>query len=252
MQYETVRLERNGAVATLTLNRPEKLNAISAGVHDDLQAVCAELRTDFNTRVVILTGAGRAFSAGADIKAPRTEPPPNVLERRYGYASGSRTCKALEELDQITIAKVNGLAIGGGLVLAGSCDMRVAAESAWFSIPEVELGIPLTWNSIPRLVRLVGPARALELIGTCDRFSARQALEWGFVNHVVADQGLNGFVDALAARFVAKPIIPLTYTKLTIRALNRAGELGDVTYADPDMRILPRLYPEAGESKVPE
>jgi enoyl-CoA hydratase/carnithine racemase len=252
MEYETVRLERAGAVATLTLNRPEKLNALNAQVHADLQAVCAALRTDFETRVVILTGAGRAFSAGADIKAQRTEPLPNPLERRYEYAMGSRTCKALEELDQITIAGVNGLAIGGGLVLAATCDIRVAAESAWFSIPEVELGIPLTWNAIPRLVRQVGPARALELIGSCDRFSARQALDWGFVNHVVGDQGLNDFVGALAARFVAKPIIPLAYTKLTIRALNRASELGDVTYADPDMRILPRLYPEDGGSRVPE
>jgi len=247
MTYETVALEQRGAVATLRLNRPDKLNAISPQLHADIQAACAELRTNFDVRVVVLTGAGRAFSAGADIKAPLQEPARNPLEHRYQQATGSRSCRAIEELDQITIAMINGLAIGGGLTLAGACDLRVAASSAWFSIPEVELGMPLTWNSIPRLVRLLGPARALELIATCDRFSSQQALDWGLLNHVVPDGELTTFVDALAAKLIAKPALAVTYTKLTIRALGRTSELGDATYADPDLRAMPRMY---GSSSV--
>ena len=108
------------------------------------------------------------------------------MEERVRAGMGNETARALESLDQVTIG-LNGLTIGGAVVFASCMDIRLAAESAWFSIPEVDLDIPLTWNALPKLMRELGPARTKELVMTCDRFSSREALQYGFVNHVVPD-----------------------------------------------------------------
>lgn len=190
---ETVLVERDtelSGLVTLTLNRPEKLNAINAQMHADLQAACVELGRDASARVVILTGAGRAFSAGADLTPQPARTEDHILAARLRAGMGNRTCDLLEGLDQVTIAAINGLTIGGAVVFASCLDIRLAAASAWFSIPEVDLDIPLTWNALPRLMRELGPARTKELVLTCDRFSAEEALRWGFVNHVVPDDDL--------------------------------------------------------------
>ena len=184
----TVRITRSGAVATITLARPDKLNALSPREHQALQRILAELRSDFTTRVVILTGAGRAFSAGADLSSVREEgKPQNDLERRHRARIGDRTVAAIDALDQVTIAAINGLCIGGGAVLALACDLRVMARDAWLSIPEVAIGMPLTWGALPLLLREIGPARTIELVATCERVGAADALAYGLVSHVVDD-----------------------------------------------------------------
>lgn len=234
---ETVRIERDGAVATITLSRPEKLNALSPREHLALQRICAELREDFETRVVILTGAGRAFSAGADLANPREEGKPrNDLERRHRARLGDRTVAALEALDQITIAAINGPCIGGGAVLALACDLRVMARSAWISIPEVALGMPLTWGALPLLVREIGPARTLELVTTCERVGAKDALAYRLVSHVVDDPVEKA--RAIAAKILAQPPVPVAMTKSTVRALRSNAAQGDVTAADGDLYWL--------------
>ena len=179
-------------LVTITLNRPDKLNAISGAMHRDIQQACRELQDDAEARVVVFTGAGRAFSAGADLGGNSREsgrsPLParyasrTALEERLQSSIGNRTAAAIEGLDQVTISAVNGLAIGGAVVILACLDIRLAAQSAWFSIPEVDLDIPLTWNALPRLMRELGPARTKELVMTCDRFSADDALRWGFLN----------------------------------------------------------------------
>jgi enoyl-CoA hydratase/carnithine racemase len=145
-------------LVTITLNRPASLNAIDARMHEELQDVCAGLRVDHEARVVILTGAGRAFSAGADVKAPPGPAAVSPLEARVRAEMGNRTGEALEALPQVTIGAVNGLAIGGAVVFLSCLDIRLAARNAWFSIPEVDLDIPLTWNGLPRLMRELGPS----------------------------------------------------------------------------------------------
>jgi len=233
----TVRLERDGPIAVLTLDRPDKLNALSPTEHLQIQAICVELARDFTTRVLILTGAGRAFSAGADLDRPREHgKPANDLERRSRARIGDRSVAALESLDQITIAAINGLAIGGGAVLALACDMRVMARTAWLSIPEVAIGMPLTWGALPLLVREVGPARTIELVTTCDRVGAEQALAYGLVNHV-ADDAL-ARAREIATRIVAQPELPVALTKSVVRALRGGFTLGDVTHADGDLYWL--------------
>jgi len=202
---ETLLIERDAALpglTTITLNRPEKLNAINVTVHQELQQVCRELQDDYDTRVVIVTGAGRAFSSGAEITSRQEGRPANDLDRRLRVGMGNRTCALLESLDQVTIGAINGLTIGGGVVFASCLDIRLAAESAWFSIPEVDIELPLTWGALPRLMRELGPARTKELVMTCDRFTSAQALEWGFVNHVYPDDQLLPEARALAGKLL--------------------------------------------------
>ena len=241
MAYETLLVEREGAVMTVRLNRPQKRNAINNQMHQELQLLCAELHEDFDTRVVVLAGAGTSFSAGADTSEWGRPGPDNELELRHQSAIGSRTCNALDSLDQITIAALHGHAVGGGAVLAVCCDFRVAAESAWFSIPEVELGIPLSWNALPRLAREVGHARALELTVVCERFTAQQALDWGFVTHLVPDGEEMNKAQEIAAKIAAKPPLPVAMTKASIRAIRRGTEQGEVAYSDGDLLLLSRL-----------
>lgn len=243
-------------LATLTLDRPEKLNAISFTMHAELQAACAELRDDAVTRVVIVTGAGRAFSAGADLgaraaqatEAPQPDRPREPLQERLAAYTGVRTAAALEALPQVTIGAINGLAIGGAVVFLACLDLRIAARSAWFSIPEVDLDIPLTWSALPRLMRELGPARTKELVMTCDRFTADDALRWGFLNHVVPDGEALASARALAERLLAKDPMSLALTKSTTAALAESMVPSHVTHSDPDYLMLLRLI--ASERKT--
>jgi enoyl-CoA hydratase/carnithine racemase len=233
----TVRVERAGAVATVVLDRPDKLNALSPREHLQLQKILASLREDFTTRVVILTGTGRAFSAGADLSNKREDGKPvNDLERRHRARLGDRTVAAIDALDQITICAINGLCVGGGAVLALACDLRVMARDAWLSIPEVAIGMPLTWGALPLLLREIGPSRTIELVMTCERVGAQQALDFGLVNHVVADPVQKA--REIAAKIVAQPAVPVAMTKTTVRALRSTVARGDVTAADGDLYWL--------------
>ena len=241
MTYETLKLEREGPLMTVRLNRPQKRNAINRQMHLDLQALCRELAEDFRTRVVILAGEGLAFSSGADTSEWGQPGPDSELELRHLAGIGSRTSAALESLDQVTIATVHGFAVGGAVVLALCCDLRVAGQSTWFSIPEVELGIPLSWNALPRLSREVGPSRALELTVTCDRFSAQQAYEYGMLSRVTPDGEEMSVARELAQRVIAMPPLPVALTKATIRAIKRGTEMGDAVYSDPDLLLYTRL-----------
>jgi enoyl-CoA hydratase len=252
MTYDTLTVEREGAIMTVRFSRPDKRNAINNQMHLELQSLCRDLQVDFDTRVVIFAGAGTCFSSGADTSEWRTPGPDNELELRHQSGIGSRTSSAIEGLDQITIAAVHGFAVGGGAVLAICCDFRVAGRSTWFSIPEVELGIPLSWHALPRLVRELGPSRALEATALCERFSAEQAHEWGFVTHLVADGDEITNARRLAERAVAMPALPVAMTKGMVRAIKRTSELGETAYSDPDLLLYSRLLQQRARRRAQE
>ena len=128
--------------------------------------------------------------------------------------------RAIEEMRSVTIARIHGWCVGGGFVLASACDLRVAAASTRFSIPEVDLGIPLTWGAIPRLVRDIGPALTKELVMTCRTFDADEARSIGFLNRVVADDNLVAAVDELAATLAGKAKLALLATKAHVNAVS--------------------------------
>jgi enoyl-CoA hydratase/carnithine racemase len=239
--YDHLLVERDphlDGLLTVTLDRPEKLNALSVALHDELQHLCAALETDHAVRVVVLTGAGRAFSAGAELGDRRPEPPVNDLDRRARAHLGGRTCDMLERIPQVTIGVANGLAIGGGVVLLSCCDLRLAAESAWFSIPEVELDLPLTWQALPRLMRELGPARTKEVAMACERFSSAQAAAWGFLNHVHPDAELVPAARSLAERLLSMDPLSLAMTTSACRALENTMIPKEVTWSDAELMLL--------------
>ncbi len=225
---DNVTLVHEGPVAIVTLNRPERRNSLSDAMLTDLAAVATELRDDASTRVVIVTGAPPVFSAGADagLRSSMSE-----AERREAFGRRKsqfrrlfeRANTLLEHLEQATVAAVNGHAVGGGWGLALACDFRVAAEAAQFWIPEVDLGVPLGVASTTRFVRLVGPARAKEIIMECRRYTAAEALQLGLVHRVVPGDALLKEARALAARLAAKPFRALAEVKARINAIARTG-----------------------------
>jgi enoyl-CoA hydratase/carnithine racemase len=205
-------------------------------------------------RVVIVSGAGRAFCAGADLKqAPAQEALPESetswLARREAAQCGRRMADAIEEMRATTIVRLHGYIVGGGVVLASACDLRVVAEDALFSIPEIELGIPLTWGAIPRLVRDIGPAMAKELVMTCRRFTPQEAKAMGFVNRVVPVDELDSQVEQLAASIIAMPSVPVVITKEHVNAVSRAMSAGFTAFADGEALLCAITDPESIEAR---
>ena len=225
---ENIVVTRDGPIVTVTLNRPERRNSLSDDMLRELGSAFVKLRDDADSRVVVVTGAPPVFSAGADarISSRMTEE-----ERRQSFLGRKsqfrrlfeRANAVLEHLEQTTIAAINGHAIGGGWGLTLACDFRVAAAEAEMWIPEVDLGVPLGVASTTRFVRLVGPARAKEIIMTCRRYSAAEALGLGLVHRVVPRAELDKAVAELAAMLAAKPVRPLAEMKARINAIARTG-----------------------------
>jgi enoyl-CoA hydratase len=221
---ENVTLAREGAIATVTLNRPDRRNSLSDPMLSELATAFVELRDDTATRVVIVTGAPPVFSAGADagLKSTMSED-----ERRQAFGQRKsqfrrlfeRANTMLEGLEQATIAMINGHAVGGGWGLTLACDFRWAAAEAQLWIPEVDLGVAST----TRFVRLVGPARAKEIIMECRRYSAAEAQTWGLVHRVVPGASLAKEVRAYAEALTKKPFKAMAEVKARINAIARTG-----------------------------
>ena len=238
MAYETLTLEKTGRVARVTLDRPDRRNALNARALEEIRAVFEELQTAFEVSVVVLAGRGLSFCAGADRKDPPgrgTNPTGLARERRYMAQMGKRAIDAILRCEAITIARLHGHAIGGGFLLAGACDFRIAGRSTIFSVPEVDLGIPLTWGGAPLLAHLVGPARAKEIILLCERLDAETAERFGFLNRVVDDDALDATVEDWVTRLAAKPEWALHMSKTQFRGYDRMAVLGDLTEGDGDL-----------------
>jgi enoyl-CoA hydratase/carnithine racemase len=242
MAYETFSVERSGPIVTVYFNRPEKLNPLNEKVLRELLAITYELQEDEDSRVVILTGNGRSFSVGADMEAlsagtnPEKPNKPTDTAKLRPAKLGWRVMDEWERLDQISIAAVNGFAVGGGISLAMACDFRIAASTARMWLPEVRLGVPYVWGSITRLINLVGMAKAKELIMTCDELTAEEALKEGLVNQVVAPEQLQEATLAFAQKLLNKPPMALRRTKEFFKALN-TNKSGDITYADAHLGL---------------
>jgi len=221
---DNVSLVRDGAIATVTLNRPERRNSLSDAMLTELGAAFGELRDDAGTRVVIVTGTPPVFSGGADAPFKKGV---SAEEQRKMFTGRKtqfrrlfeRSNNILESLEQATIAMVNGHAVGGGWGLALACDFRFAAAEAQFWIPEVDLGVPLGVGTTTRFVRMVGPAVAKEIIMGCARYSAADALALRLVNRVVPGAELSTAVRDYALHLAKKPIRPLAEVKARINQI---------------------------------
>ena len=220
MDLTTVTVELDGPVGRLWLDRPDKLNPLSTTTLEELATAARWFDDQPEIRVVVVGGRGRAFSAGADVTS-FGEPDPARSPREAADA-GWRMADAIERMEAVTVARIHGHCVGGGVVLAAACDLRVAAAGTRFSIPEVDLGIPLAWGGIPRLVREVGPAVTKELVMTCRAFSAEEAHRLGLVNRVVAPDDLDVEVEELARSLAAKAAFPVQATKRHVDAVTAA------------------------------
>ncbi|MCG3151639.1 MAG: Short-chain-enoyl-CoA hydratase [bacterium] len=210
--------ERVGSVAILTLNRPEKRNAIDLAMVQALHGILAELARDADLACLVLTGAGKAFAAGADIGELRER-------NRFDALAGinSRLFQAVEQFPTPVIAAIQGWALGGGCELALACDLRIAGESARFGQPEVTLGILPGAGATQRLPRLVGLGMARDLIFTGRIIDAAEALRIGLVNRVVPDDGLLDAAQEVASQIAANGPLALRLAKLALNASHRTG-----------------------------
>ena len=217
-------LQIAGRLALVSLNRPAARNALSRALMRELTACARELADRTDVDVVILTGSETCFSAGADLKDANAwaDESLGTVERREIAATGFRMCKAWEEMPQITIAAIEGFAVGGGLALSLACDWRVMAEDAFVSLPEIALGIPLTWGTIPRLVNLLGPAKAKRLTILCERFTAADALAIGLADYTAPGGQALAKARAVAAQTLAMPAAAVRMSKESANAVATA------------------------------
>ena len=214
--FENISVEMKGSIGELRLARPEKLNPLSTQTLQEIARAARLFDEHREIKIVIVRGEGRAFSSGADLAtfSERQE-----LSARDGAEVGREMADALESMRALSIAAIQGWCIGGGLVVAAACDLRVASEDARFSIPEVDLGIPLAWGGIPRLVREIGPALTKELVLTCRPFDAAEAKAAGFLNRVVPADELDSTVDTLAESLSKKASLTIFATKRHVNAV---------------------------------
>jgi len=209
MTYENLLLERDGAVALVTINRPKVLNALNAATIAELDHVMRALQADDAVRAVILTGAGeKAFVAGADINELAVQTP---VQGQEHAAAGQRVFDLVESLGIPVVAAINGFALGGGCELAMACTLRIAAETARLGQPEVNLGLTPGYGGSQRLPRLVGRGIALELLLTGDMIGAQRAYEIGLVNRVVPAAELMSEAKKMAHLLASKAPIAVRY-----------------------------------------
>lgn len=235
MAYETLILEKEGGVRTVTLNRPERLNALNGQLILDLTSVIDELEADEGCVSVIVTGAGRGFCAGADIKEMAE---PSARGRRPAVSTRFAFFNRLEEMGRPVIAAINGPCNGGGLELALCCDFRIASEAATIGLGEVKLGVIPAGGGTARLPRLIGPGRAKEFLYFGNIVRAQEAYQIGIVNKVVPPDELMPEAKRWAAELAERPPLSLRMLKNCVNMGMQMSLLDAIDYESKCSAIL--------------
>lgn len=243
--FETITVTADGRVGRLTLTRPDKLNPLSTATLLEIAAAARWFDAQSEVSIVVVTGEGRAFSAGADLS---TFSGPSAPSRDAADA-GRLMAEALEQMRALAIVALQGWCVGGGLVLAAACDLRLAATTAQFSIPEVDLGIPLAWGGIPRLVREIGPALTKELVLTCRPFTAAEGKASGFLNEIVEPEHLVERTEQLASQLAAKAPLTVYATKRHVNAVTDQMVGTMRSWADADGLVVALNDPDCRDAR---
>jgi enoyl-CoA hydratase/carnithine racemase len=229
-----------GRIAIVRFDRGDRLNALSPEAMRQLKAAALSFEDDLETSVVILTGNAHALSAGFDLKDEerKAKAAMGLAEQRKSIKVGPAMCRAWSEMEQVTICAIEGFAIGGGAALAVSLDFRVLSTAAHMRIPELALGMNMSWGTIPRLLRLIGPARTKQaIICAEDRIKPREALEWRLVEELAPPGETVAQAMRLAERMARMPPLPVKMTKATVNRLS--GALDDLaSHMDLDQFVL--------------
>ena len=232
-----------GRIAVVRFDRGDNVNALSPDALRQLTDAARGFEDDAGTSVVVLTGGPKAFSAGFDLKDPegRSRATMDIGSLRRHLKLGPRLSRAWQDMEQITIGAIEGFCIGGGVALAVALDFRVMARDAHMRVPEIGLGMNMSWQSVPRMLHLMGPARTKQaVILASDRISATEARDWGLIEEVADPGKAFDVAMALAAKVAEQPPISVAMTKLTVNRLTHA--LDDLaSHMDVDQFALASL-----------
>jgi len=244
MEYKNLTVERNGTIAVVTFNRPDQHNALSVDLLNEIDRVANEFNEDAQTRVVIFTGKGKNFSVGVDLKDPKqvAQVSDTLLQKRRHVKVGPRMLRSVYEMDQITIAAVNGYALGGAACIASACDFRIGAENCMIGYPEVGRAMNLSWVGLPLCVHLVGPARAKKMVILANMENAETLEKWGFLDEVVPEVQLLEKAQEMAAAYAEQPPMAAQMVKRSVNAITSALDQS-IMHMDSDQF----LYATSGE-----
>jgi len=236
--WRLIRVTRRDSVAEVALARTEARNALNGELMGELTEVARRLRLRTDVLAVILTGTESYFSAGADISASQARAAqPTMLEARRAIMAGPDLCQAWADIEAVTIAAVEGYCIGGACALAVACDFRVMGEGAYMRLPEVPLGMNMSWRTLPRLVALAGPARAKRFVMFGEAADAPTCLAWGMADEVVSAGAALAAARRWAEKVAALPPLPVRMTKEAVSAIAAATAHASI-YMDRDQYLL--------------
>ena len=240
MKFKHLTLKKNRHVATVIFNRPDKLNALNVQLMREIIAVTEDFREDIETRVVIFTGTGKCFSSGLDLSdneyVRRFQEDSLLMKLRF-LKMGPRMIKAIYDMDQITIAAVNGAATGGGACIAAACDFRVGADDCLVGYPEVGLGMNLSWVALPMCVHLMGPSKAKQLVILAENKNAATLFKWGFLDEVAAAEDLLASALKMAEAYASKPPIAAQMVKRSVNVIASVLDQA-IMHMDTDQFLL--------------
>src|SRR5580658_1430993 len=214
----------DSAVAEVRLARPAQRNALSRALMEQLTEVAVHYRKSTSVQAIVLAGADDYFSAGADLtdRAAQAGQPATKLEQRQTARLGPDMCQAWEDLEQVTIAAIEGYCIGGAAALVLACDFRLAGDGAYLRLPEIALGMNMSWRTLPRVATLCGPSRAKRFAIFCEPVDADQALAWGMIDEKTPKGGALALAREWAGKVAALPPIPVRMTKEAVNAAANA------------------------------
>ena len=235
--WRTVQVSRDGPVVEVRLHRPEARNALNNALMEDLTEVARLLRRRSDVLAVILAGADSYFSAGADLKATGERARPTLLESREAIMRGPDMCEAWAGVEAVTIAAIEGYCIGGACALVAACDFRVMARSAYVRLPEVPLGMNMSWRTLPRLVALIGPAHTKAFVIFGEAATAARCEAWGLCDEITDDAQALVAARAWAAKVAGLPPLPVRMTKEAVGAIAAATSHASI-YMDRDQFLL--------------
>lgn len=236
MSSEFIKVSRDGGIATISIDRTEKRNALTPEMLSTIRTIAEGFREEPETRAVIIRGEGAIFSVGADISQMGGPTPPTVQVRRTAEA-GALLMRALREISQPTICVVQGIATGGATCIATACDFRIGTPDARIGYGEVKLGINLMWHALPLAIQTVGLSRAKRMVMTGELFDATTMHDWGFFDELVSLETRDDAARAMAEKYAALPPVAVQMIKRSANAY--AGALDQaIMHADMDQWLL--------------
>jgi enoyl-CoA hydratase len=236
--WSHLRVSRDGSIAQVILHRPDARNALNAQLMHELTETARMLHRRTDVLAVVLAGGDANFSAGADLSTIKQRiTAPTVLETRASIMAGPDLCRAWEDIEAVTIAAIEGYCLGGACALALACDFRIIGEDAYLRLPEVPLGLNMSWNSVPRVTTLAGPSRAKRFVIFGEAADAATCVTWGLADEVVPRGEAVAFAVRWAKKVVALPPLAVRMTKEAVNAQANANHYA-TSFMDRDQYLV--------------